>query len=206
MFPRFATRVSGSVVAGTARSWALMSSPPVRLWTCASEHTGTACSSSSQFADHSRKVCDSNEIDGTRNSSVAAPPFSAASRSAILSEVNVLPVPQAMISLPRSRVASPASTLSTAVRWWGRRSLRVVRCSSSSTSSDGQARSQVIGAWAISARPTRATGMCWLSSAASALAPHLSVVEMMIRLVNGRLPDAVKNESMSAFCRWWSGA
>ena len=28
--------------------------------------------------------------------------------------------------------------------------------------------------------------------------PHLSVVEMMTRLVNGFFPDAVKNESISA--------
>jgi len=38
-----------------------------------------------------------------------------------------------------------------------------------------------------------------LTSAASALLPHLSVVDTTSRDVNPRLPDAEKNESMSAF-------
>ena len=57
--------------------------------------------------------------------------------------------------------------------------------------------SQLIGESAISASPIRCTGRLWSSRASSAFFPQRSVVEMMMRFVNGFLPDAVKNESMS---------
>ena len=68
---------------------------------------------------------------------------------------------------------------------------------SACTSPCGQATSQLIGESAISANSIRCTGVSWPSSASSAFLPKRLVVEMMIRLVNGFFPDAVKNESMS---------
>ena len=62
---------------------------------------------------------DMSDRDGTRNSTWPC----GASCSAMQSEVKVLPVPQAMISLPRSASANPASTAAKASRWCGRNSL-----------------------------------------------------------------------------------
>lgn len=56
-----------------------------------------------------------------------------------------------------------------------------------------------IGLFAMSERPSRVTGICWSSKAASACTPHFSVVEMIMRRVKPPLPEAVKNESMSSF-------
>lgn len=50
-------------------------------------------------------------------------------------------------------------------------------------------------------QPTRDAGICCWCSAASALAPYLSVVEMMMRVVKGWLSNAVTNEPMSPSCR-----
>lgn len=58
-----------------------------------------------------------------------------------------------------------------------------------------------MGDSAISANPMRCTGIDRSSNAASACLPHRSVVEMMIRFVNGFLPEAVKNESISDLAR-----
>ncbi len=83
--------------------------------TFTSEHTANARSSSRVWADHSRSVCDNSEIDGTANRTRAEPPFSVARRSAIFNAVNVLPVPHAMISFPRSfPAANPVNTFSMA--------------------------------------------------------------------------------------------
>jgi hypothetical protein len=51
-------------------------------------------------------------MDGTKNKT--DPPIPTI-RSAIFKAVKVLPIPQAMINLPRSAKASPAITRSTAV-------------------------------------------------------------------------------------------
>ena len=53
------------------------------------------------FAVHFRSVCPTKTMDGAKNSTNPLPPVSF---SAIFRDVNVLPVPQAMISLPRSPV------------------------------------------------------------------------------------------------------
>ncbi|CFR86782.1 Uncharacterised protein [Mycobacterium tuberculosis] len=87
------------------------------------------------------------------------PPLSAAMRSAILSAVNVLPVPQAMISLPRSLpTANPRNTASIACCWCGRSSWRLAGVRFTCRSPAGQAMSQSIGDSAISAMPMRCTG------------------------------------------------
>ncbi|SHP92300.1 Uncharacterised protein [Mycobacteroides abscessus subsp. abscessus] len=81
-----------------------------------SEQTAKARSGIVVCAVHSRSVWDSREMDGTQNRMNARPLFSLAVRSAIFSEVKVLPVPHAMISLPRSLpTPKPANTLSTAL-------------------------------------------------------------------------------------------
>ena len=52
-----------------------------------------------ESAIHSRKVCPNKAIEGTKKS---ISPFPFVSFSAILSDVKVLPVPHAIISLPLS--------------------------------------------------------------------------------------------------------
>ncbi|SIN17458.1 Uncharacterised protein [Mycobacteroides abscessus subsp. abscessus] len=78
-----------------------------------SEQTAIMSRESSELSAHSRIVWESREIDGTRNSTEPpAPTYSSAS----FSEVKVLPVPHAMISLPRSCSANCAVTASMASR------------------------------------------------------------------------------------------
>lgn len=108
-----AASFTGSVVTGIATSWMLTSS--AERDTLVSEQTANARRSSWVCAVHSRRVCESREIDGTANRMRALPPFSNAARSAIFRAVKVLPVPQAMINLPRSLPFSkPAKTSSIA--------------------------------------------------------------------------------------------
>ena len=64
-----------------------------------SEHIHMACISSSASECHSLSVCPNNAIEGTKNN---IKPLPLVSFSAIFNEVNVFPVPQAMISLPLS--------------------------------------------------------------------------------------------------------
>ena len=61
-----------------------------------SEQTASGASGTSASVDHSRSVCDSKLIDGTRKRTLRPVPTSCSARR---SEVNVLPVPQAMMSL-----------------------------------------------------------------------------------------------------------
>ncbi len=77
----------------------------------ASEHTAKAFSSA--FCFQSVSVCDSSASEGT--STITKP--EGAMRWAIFIAVNVLPVPQAMMSLPRSAVERPFTTASTARLW-----------------------------------------------------------------------------------------
>ena len=75
--------------------------------------------SSRQSFFHSRTVCDISASDGTmKRTSFPLP----ASVSAMRRPVKVLPVPQAMMSLPRSAVARPSCTACNASRWWSRSS------------------------------------------------------------------------------------
>lgn len=82
-----------------------------------SEHTASGASGTSASVAHSGRVCESRLIDETRNSTEPPAP---ATFSASRSDVKVLPVPQAMTSLPRSFVSKPARTASTACTWCGR--------------------------------------------------------------------------------------
>ena len=76
-----------------------------RLPTLVSEQTAKARNGTSRPLVHSRRLWLSSEMDGTRNSTEVGLAFwSVAIFSAIFSAVNVLPVPQAMIILPRSWV------------------------------------------------------------------------------------------------------
>ncbi len=113
-----ATSVAASVVAGSVRSMVDM---PVSSLTFrptrTSEHTANGRMSTAALAIHSRRLWLSSWIDGTRKSTLLPSP---ASCSAILSEVKVLPVPQAMISLPRSCFARPSATAESASAWCGR--------------------------------------------------------------------------------------
>jgi hypothetical protein len=180
-----------------------MSSVWERLPTLVSEQTANARNGTSASLVHSRRAWLISEMDGTRNSTdvgCALPALpSVASCSAILSAVNVLPVPQAMISLPRSWVWKPANTSASACFWWGRRRFLVVvgRIDGRSKSTASQSMSES----SRSARPIRDTGICWPTRAASALLLHRSVVETISRLAKPALPDAVKNESRCALSR-----
>ena len=100
---------SGSVVTGISISLSGMSvfSPWLTL---GSEHTPTYECGIIFCSAQYRMVCRINEMDGTAYST--SPPFPTIS-SAILSEVSVLPVPQAIIIWPRSsRFAVTVSTAS----------------------------------------------------------------------------------------------
>ena len=177
------------------------------LPTLVSEQTPKARMSSSHWAVHSRNDWLSKEIDGTRNRMRALPPASVAICSAIFNAVNVFPVPQAMISLPRSLpAANPASTFSMASAWCGRGCFLAAGESSMVRLPCGQAMSQSMGDSASISIPMRCTGICCPLRASSAFLPHLSVVEMITRLVKPVLPDAVKNVSISPLARWCCGS
>ena len=87
--------------------WTVSSSFLRFLPTSLSEQTAKLCSGVSLSCVHSVSVCDSSDRLGTRNSTRLPAP---AIFSAIFRLVKVLPVPQAMMSLPRSAVAKPPFT------------------------------------------------------------------------------------------------
>jgi len=183
------------VVAGNARSTLEMSSDAFdRFPTLVSEHTANGANGTSASVAHSRSDCDSREIEGTRNST--DPPLPA-SCSARRNEVNVLPVPQAMINLPRSLASNPAVTFSIAVSWWARNRFRSWSSRASGVSKVNC--DQSISEFSRSDSPILRTGICWAWIASSAFAFHRSVVDTMIRSANPALPDAARNESTSGF-------
>ncbi len=67
--------------------------------TCPSEQIQTAWIGTEACPDQERNVCPNKAIEGTRK---RTSPLLLVSFSAILSEVKVFPVPQAMINFPRS--------------------------------------------------------------------------------------------------------
>ena len=77
--------------------------------------------------------------------------------SAMRRDVKVLPVPHAMMSLPRSAMDSPAVTASRARFWCSRRLLPPVRTMTSGVSRLNE--SQSIVELNRSSRPIRETGM-----------------------------------------------
>ena len=76
-----------------------------------SEQIQTALIGSFASEDHSLNVCPNNAILGTKNNTS---PLPLVSFSAIRSELNVLPVPQAIISLPLSAFLKCSCVLSNA--------------------------------------------------------------------------------------------
>ena len=130
-------------------------------------------------ADHSTKVWLSKEIDGTKNSTLPIPFVTA---SAIFRAVKVLPVPQAIISLPRSACLKPLITALTASIWWGR-SFFFEQTFISSILSRVKL-SQSIPESFRSWRRIRVTGGNCPIIVVSALDDHLSVVDTIIRSEN----------------------
>ena len=119
-----------------------------------SEQTAKERSGTSDSALHSMSVCDSRAMEGTRNRTLPPEPAMA---SAMRRDVKVLPVPHAMMSLPRSAVDSPAVTASRARFWCSRRLLPPVRTMTSGVSRLNE--SQSIVELNRSSRPIRETGM-----------------------------------------------
>src|SRR5262245_54801423 len=77
-----------------------------------SEHTQRTSKGSLEAEVQSFKICDKSPSDGTRTRVLLA-----SSRSLTHIETSVLPVPQAMISCPRSTNWKPAQTSSIALSW-----------------------------------------------------------------------------------------
>lgn len=116
-----------SVEAGSIRSVMLSPpvsekvAPPLRLalvsLALASEHIQMEFIGFSDCADHSRNVCPNRAMEGTKN---RISPRPCVSCSAILSDVKVLPVPQAIISLPRPDFLKYACVAVKASSWCSR--------------------------------------------------------------------------------------
>ena len=81
-----------------------------------SEQMQIALMGSRASAVHSLKVCPRSDMDGTRNKIKPVPLVSC---SAIRSDTKVLPVPHAIISLPRLAVLKYSWVLSSAAFWCG---------------------------------------------------------------------------------------
>ena len=123
-------------------------------------------------AAHSRRLCPSRAIDGTINK---ISPLLWVSFSAILRAVNVLPVPQAIISLPLSLVLKWAFVFCTASVWCGYK----LFCLTLAWLPDSPSKRacQLIGEFSRSDKLTRDTGGFWLCMACSALLLHLLLVD-----------------------------
>ena len=128
---------------------------------------------STASAYHSLRVCPSRAIEGTKNS---IKPLPWVCFSAMRSDVNVLPVPQAMMSLPRSLFLKWLWVLLTAAVWCGRSSFLPVRATSPvmPLSSFCQFR----GASLRSCKLILDSGGFWFLIASCAFVPHLLVVEI----------------------------
>ena len=111
------TKLWGLVVAGNFKSLipTTILSSSFFLPTSLSEQTAKLRIPNDVCWVHSSSVWLSNARLGTRNNTFLPRP---ASSSAIRKEVKVLPVPQAIISLPRSASANPYLTADNAGRWW----------------------------------------------------------------------------------------
>lgn len=96
----------GLVLTGTPSSlvWATAVSSSERP-TVSSEHTGSAANGSLAFTRQTCMVCFSKDREGTRTRTRSAWSFSLMNK-----EVRVFPVPQAMMSCPRSDFVNPFTT------------------------------------------------------------------------------------------------
>ena len=91
-----------------------MSSSRVRFPAWMSEQTAKVARGTAASFAHSRTDCESRLIEGTMNNTDPPAPTS---RSASRSDVNVFPVPQAMIIWPRSPSPKRAVTSVIACSW-----------------------------------------------------------------------------------------
>ncbi len=113
-------------------------------------------------------------MDGTRNSTDPPAPTSS---SAILSEVKVLPVPQAMMSLPRSCARKPSNTSMRAACWCGRRAFLPVETSTSGVAHEYCDQSKADSS--SQAMSTRCTGTAWWARVSDAFGDHDLAVSKM---------------------------
>ena len=166
------------------------------LPTSPSEHTAKLRSGVALSCVHSVSVCERSARLGTRKSTRLPAP---ATRSAICRLVNVLPVPHAMMSLPRSNCSNPFVTCPSATSWCGRSAF----FARTAGAFFGVKRDQSMTLPSSAARSIFVTGVCWSRSASSACSLQSLVVVTMRRRAKGFLPDAVKKLSMSAFAMRW---
>ena len=171
------------VEAGNAKSTTLYPSESLflvlLLLISASEQIQIGLIGSLASASHSRKVWPNKAIEGTRNKTK---PLPSVSFSAIRKDVNVLPVPQAIMSLPRSWVLKWSCVWYKAFCWCGKRDFCAAReaapCPPFSNCS------QFTGACSRLLKLIRKNGGFWLRIASSALTLHaLEVVEIQRRFV-----------------------
>ena len=172
-------RLMAWVVAGNCKSLVRTkirsSSAIFFLPTSLSEQTAKLISGISLSCVHSRKVWLSSDRLGTRNNTRCPFPANA---SAIRNAVKVLPVPQAIIILPRAApLAKPAFTLFSASFWCLRRDFFSFRTGVGLIWNCDQSMTLL----SKSCRVMRATGGCWSSRALSAFLDHLSVVVIIRR-------------------------
>ena len=149
---------------------------PSVLPTLRSEQTAKVRRGISASAPQFRMDCANSEREGAANST--RPPRPAIS-SAIRNDASVLPVPQAIIILPRSCASNPSITSVNALTWWGRSCLRDSSCRGADSSSTYESQST-----ATPSRPnrsTRWTGGSTVVSALSALALHSVAVVKIYR-------------------------
>ena len=147
-------RASTLVVGGIGKSYGAAFSPSIGLPAVASEHTANGRIGTSHSAVHSLSDCDTSAMEGAKNNTALPAP---ACSSAIRRAVNVLPVPHAMISFPRSDSPKPARTFSTAVTWCGYSIFFAVSTSAVRCFASYWLQSIVIAS--SSSTPTRVTGI-----------------------------------------------
>ena len=165
-------RLLALVVAGNCKSLRLARtlSSLCFLPTSLSEQTAKLINGVSVSWFHSRKVWLNNDKLGTRKSTRL--PFPAIF-SAIFSAVNVLPVPQAIISLPRvSPSLNRLSTFFKAFCWCGRKPFLAFNTGVSLMWNCDQS----IWLFSKSSRLMTDIGICWLVKASLAFFDHLFVV------------------------------
>ena len=190
---------SGLVVAGYCSSWVSSCGASFSaLWrfflpTSLSLHTAKLCKGVSLSCVHSVKVCDNNDKLGTRNNTRLPLP---AKFSAIFKLVKVLPVPHAIINLPRLAVSKPFWVDSNAAFWWSRNDFLGLR----TIGWLGWYCSHAIWLCSSAYRSILLTGGCWSANASSACLLQCWQVLTMIRWLKCFLPDAVKKLSISLFC------
>ena len=184
IFSNWFTIFSTSVVAGNVKSTTLviLSSLVVfllEIFESEQIHIGNNLASLSISFVHSLRVCPRRAIDGTKNK---IKPFLLVSFSAIFNEVNVLPVPQAIINLPLSFSLKYSCTKSLASFWW----LLIILLAffASLPSLPRYILDQSTSESSSSFKDILITGISWFSINSLAFLDQLFVVEINILLEN----------------------